>query len=93
MENIDHTLNESQHTKLILEKKLLLPLLLGFKLTTFCRSQVQRSYQQAILAVNRCPFHHHVTTVARKRPLSFCQKCRWQVTPKYAYTLNLMKSE
>ena len=23
-----------------------------------------------------------VTTVAHKRPRSFCQKCRWQVTPK-----------
>ena len=23
----------------------------------------------------------HVTAVARKRPQSFCQKCRWQVTP------------
>ena len=28
-----------------------------------------------------------VTAVARKRSRSFCQKCRWQVTPKYAYTL------
>ena len=27
-------------------------------------------------------FHPHVTAVARKRPTSFCQKCRWQVTPK-----------
>ena len=31
--------------------------------------------------------------VARKRPRSFCQKCRWQVTPKHAYTLDLTKSE
>ena len=23
-----------------------------------------------------------------KRPLSFCQKCRWQVTPKHTYTLD-----
>ena len=23
-----------------------------------------------------------------KRPLSFCQKCRWQVTPKHIYTLD-----
>ena len=47
---MEQTPNKSQHTKLILEKKLLLPLLLGFKLTTFCRSQVQRSYQQVIPA-------------------------------------------
>ena len=32
-------------------------------------------------------FHPHVTTVARKRSQSFCQKCRWQVTAKHAYTL------
>ena len=34
-----------------------------------------------------------VTAVARKRPQLFCQKCRWQVTPKHAYTLDPMKSE
>ena len=33
------------------------------------------------------------TAVARKRPWSFCQKCRWQVTPKHAYTLDPTKSE
>ena len=27
------------------------------------------------------------TAVARKRPRSFCPKCRWQVIPKHAYTL------
>ena len=32
-------------------------------------------------------FHPHVTTVACKRSWSFCQKCRWQVTVKHAYTL------
>ena len=31
--------------------------------------------------------------VARKRPRSFCQKCRWQVTPKHAYTFDPTKSE
>ena len=31
--------------------------------------------------------------VAHKRPRSFCQKCRWQVTPKHAYTLDPTKSE
>ena len=39
------------------------------------------------------PFHHCVTAVAHKRPQSFCWKCRWQVTPKYAYTLDQTKSE
>ena len=35
----------------------------------------------------RCPFHPGVTTVACKRPQPFCQKCRWQTTPKHARTL------
>ena len=35
------------------------------------------------------PFHPHVTAVARKRPRSFCQKRRWQVTAKHAYTLHM----
>ena len=34
-----------------------------------------------------------VTTVAHKRPRSFCQKFRWQVTAKHAYALDPMKSE
>ena len=33
------------------------------------------------------PFHPRVTAVAHKRSRSFCQKCRWQVTVKHAYTL------
>ena len=33
------------------------------------------------------PFNPHVTAVACKRSLSFCQKCRWQVTAKHTYTL------
>ena len=33
----------------------------------------------------RYPFHPRVTAVARKRPRSFCQKRRWQVTAKHAY--------
>ena len=36
----------------------------------------------SVLTLIRCPFHPRVTAVARKRPRSFCQKCRWQVTPK-----------
>ena len=35
----------------------------------------------------RYPFHPRVTAVARKRPRSICQKRRWQVTAKHAYTL------
>ena len=35
----------------------------------------------------RYPFHPRVTAVARKRPRSSCQKCRWQVTAKHTYTL------
>ena len=34
-----------------------------------------------------------VTTVAGKRPWPFCQKCRWQVTPKHAYHLDPLQSE
>ena len=40
-----------------------------------------------------CPFHPRVTAVARKRPWSFCQNCRRQVTPKHAHTLDPKKSE
>ena len=41
----------------------------------------------------RCPFHPRVTAVALKSPRSFCQKCRWLVTPKHAYILGPFKSE
>ena len=34
----------------------------------------------------RYPFHHRVTAVARKRSRSFCQKCRWPVTTKHAWS-------
>ena len=34
-------------------------------------------------------FCHRITAVARKRSPSFCQKCRWQVTAKHAYTLRM----
>ena len=37
----------------------------------------------------RYPFHPRVTAVAHKRSQSFCQKCRWQVTAKHAYTLRM----
>ena len=35
-----------------------------------------QSYLGVVIFI-RCPFHSHVTVVARKRPKSFCQKCRW----------------
>ena len=35
----------------------------------------------------RHPFLPRLTAVARKRTRSFCQKCRWQVTAKYACNL------
>ena len=37
----------------------------------------------------RYPFHPRVTAVARKRPRLSCQKRRWQVTAKHAYTLRM----
>ena len=37
----------------------------------------------------RYPFQPRVIEVARKRPRSFRQKCRWQVTAKHAYTLRM----
>ena len=49
--------------------------------------------QLCVLTLIRCPFHPRVTTVARKRARSFCQECRWQDTPKHAYTFDPMKSE
>ena len=42
-----------------------------------------------VLYVFRYPFHPRVTAVAHKRSRSFCQKCRWQVTAKHAYTLRM----
>ena len=47
---VERTLNKSQHTKLTLEKKILPPLLLKFRLTTFW-SRVRHSSQQAIPAI------------------------------------------
>ena len=46
-----------------------------------------------VLTLVRCPFHPRVTAVAHKRPRSYCQKCRWQVTPEHGYTLDPTKSE
>ena len=49
--------------------------------------------QLCVLTLILCPFYPRVTAVARKRPRSFCQKCRWQVTPNHAYTFDPTKSE
>ena len=49
--------------------------------------------QLCVLTLIRCPFHPCVTAVARKRPRSFCQKYRWQVTAKHEYILDRTKSE
>ena len=51
-----------------------------------------------MLTLIRCPFHPSVTAVApkknkKKTTRSFCQTCRWQVTPKHAFTLDPTKSE
>ena len=35
----------------------------------------------------RYPFHPRVTAAVRKRFLSFCRKCRWQVAAKHSCTL------
>ena len=47
----------------------------------------------SVLTPIRCPFHPRVIAVARKRPLSVCQTCRWQITPKHACTFDPTKSE
>ena len=49
--------------------------------------------QLCVLTPIPCLFHPNVTTMARKRPWSFLQKCRWQVTPKHEYILDSTKSE
>ena len=37
-----------------------------------------------------CLFHSCITAMACKRPRSICQKGKWHVTPKHAYTLDPM---
>ena len=49
--------------------------------------------QLCALTLIRCLFHPRVTAVARRRPLSYCKKCRWQVTPRHTYTLDPTQSE
>ena len=37
----------------------------------------------------RYPFHSYVTAVVRKRPRSFCQRCKWSVTAKHTHTYTI----
>ena len=46
-----------------------------------------------VLTLIRCPFRPLVTAVTRKRPRSFYQKYRWQVTLQHACTFDPMESE
>ena len=67
---VERTPNKSQHTKLTVEKKILLPLLLGFELTIFW-SRVWCSNQQAIPAptkgvVSYC-LKHFATLLCKSR--------------------------
>ena len=61
---MERTLNESQHTKLTPEKKILPLLLPGFELATF-RSRVRRSNQQAIPARDVCVYQSSVLPFGR----------------------------
>ena len=51
-----------------------------------CMHQHAYTHYKSQTLVFRYPFHPRVTAVAHKRPRSLCQKCRWQVTAKHAYT-------
>ena len=57
------------------------------------RENVLFQSQLCVLDLIRCPFRPRVTAVARNRPRSFCQKCRWLVTPKHTYSHDPSKSE
>ena len=50
-------------------------------------------FSSSMLTLCADSFQPLVTAVACKRPQSFCQKCRWQVNPKHAYTLDPTKLE
>ena len=47
----------------------------------------------SVLALIQCRFHPRVTAVARKSSQLFYQRCKWQVTPKHVYNLDLTMSE
>ena len=70
----------------------------AFEVTTtwYCvdwRENFLGQSELSMLTFIQFPFKPRVTAVARKRPRSFCQKCKWQVTPKRACTLGPMKSQ
>ena len=66
----------------------MLSFMYGIQTKKYIRQRVER------LSVFWNPIHSRVTAVARKRPLTFCPKCRWQVTAaaKYAYTLRISEA-
>ena len=69
---VERTPNRSQHTKLILEKKILLLLLPGFELAIF-QSQVRHSNQQAILTIMQVILHIQYTVLNKNFAfLLFC---------------------
>ena len=69
----------------------------GLEFATF-RSRVRR-FTNTLSRLPFCADSHsvyvppRVTAVARKRPRPFRKKCKWQVTPKHAYTLDTTNSE
>ena len=71
---------------------------------TFCADSVSVFYKLTLCANSYSvsvpsppppppPIPTPVAVVPRKRSRSFCQKRRWQFTPKYAYTPDPAKSE
>ena len=56
---------------------------------TYCADSYFGIHSIPLLLLFWYPFHPPVTAVAHKRSRSFCQKCRWQVTAKHAYTLHM----
>ena len=72
---VERTPNKSQHTKLTLEDKILLLLLLGFELATF-QSRARRSNQQAIPA----PLKMHLKATLHTSTIT--HKCT-QSTPQH----------
>ena len=60
---------------------------LGFESLLERRDNFLLQGQLSVLTLILVSVPRRVTAVARKRSRSFCQKCRWQVTAKHAYTL------
>ena len=68
---------------------------LGISTNFMCDAAGALSSQLCVPTLIWCLFHPCVTTVACKTKSlwPFCQKCRWQVTPKHAYTIDPTKLE